>query len=87
MPGDTYSSLWRRDMFAVSYGAQLSLGANRARCVAGGDRVVVVVPGQRGGKLSALAAHTLGAVGREQNSGSSKEQQKECGLNRTSLKF
>ena len=48
MPGDTYSSLWRRDMFSVSYVAQLSLGGNRARCTAGGDLVVVVVPGQRG---------------------------------------
>lgn len=72
-------------MFAVSYGAQLPLSANRARCAAGGDRVVVVVPGQRGGNLSALTAHTLEAVGREQNGGSSKEQQKECGLSRTSL--
>lgn len=61
-------------MFAVSYGAQLSFSANRARCAAGGDLVVVVVPGQRGGNLSDLTAHTLGAVGRKHNSGSSKEQ-------------
>jgi hypothetical protein len=48
MSAVTYSSLWRRDIFAVSYVAQLSLSTNRPRRAEGGDRVVVDVPGQRG---------------------------------------
>lgn len=40
----------------------------QTRFAVGGDRVVVVVPGQRGRDLSAPTAHTHGDVGHEKTS-------------------